>query len=1135
MNTTHTGRAAGRNTRRARFARNVAVALASVVSLGGVAAISMSALSAQSPYLAYEESVRADSPSSYWRLGEPAGSTIATDSTGTRNVTLNGGTFGSAGALTADTNSALAPSTMTAMQVTAVPTGSRTIEVWAKMPSSSMSSGRIFTHGPLSVSNSNMGVQLETGSMTMAQIISYPYVTDGQFHHFVLTAESGVASLYVDSVLQQTRPFGDISVDATLAAGEFGQTIDELAIYPTVLNIDQIRRHWHAGVSGQACVAQTATSAYETAISSDGASSHWRLDGSTGRLAVDRIGCRSAFAAGTSVVGAVTGDTSTGRSGNMYGVLQTSKLPTGTRSIEAWVRPAPSTSNSNLLTNGSVGVVLSMGGVQLTTSSMTMAQQLSYPNVTDGKWHHIVLMIKPNLAMVYVDSILTATRPHNDVAATAPLVVGESAVAVDEVAVYPTALTGDQIRSHWHISSAGLPCVATQPVTVYEQVVATDAPSSLWRLDGSTGRLAVDQVGCRSGLSVGTPVAGAIAGDPSSGRIGNLYGSLQVSDLPSGVRTVEGWVKPDANGSSASGTLLRSGSVSASMSMGGIQLNTSSTTMAQLYDYPYITDGRWHHVVIVISPSLATMYVDSVLSATRPSGEVSATAELTVGAFTGAIDEVAVYPAQLSPEQIGRHWYAGIAGTACTTKASVSAYEQAVSGAGAGSYWRLEGGTGQLAVDQLGCRSGAAFGGSVPGAIVSETSTGRAASPYGDLRVSGVPTGQRSIEAWLKVPSTSGMGSSRLISHGSVLVSQNLGVTLQTGPAMAQQFAYPNVTDGQWHHFVITVNSATASLYVDGVLTASAQNSDVAATATLSVGDGAAADEVAVYQSVLSQSVIAEHYSLGHFQTPNLTITTSGDVVEGQPAALSVSVGGAPGSAAPTGSVSFTVDATSVLAVGLSGGTAVASIASMTVGTHTVNAVYGGDAVYAAKPISFEFAVAPAPTTTSTSTTTTEPTTTSTPTSTSTTSTTTEPPTTVTTTSTSTTTTEPSITTSTTTEPPTTQPATTASTTSTSTTSTTTLPTTTSTTTSTSTTSTTTLPTTTSTTTAAVPTTQAPTTLAATTTKTITTVKATTTTTKVTTTTKATTTVKPTTTVKATTTTKRAATTTKPVPTTSKP
>jgi len=109
-----------------------------------------------------------------------------------------------------------------------------------------------------------------------------------------------------------------------------------------------------------------------------------------------------------------------------------------------------------------------------------------------------------------------------------------------------------------------------------------------------------------------------------------------------------------------------------------------------------LTDGEWHHVVVVRDSDLGQtrLYVDGVLNdsvdITYTTGFDSATAALNLGwlnldsgyNFGGSLDEVAIYNKWLSEEEIAEHYNSGAGGSYCGTLAR---YTLTVSTSGSGS------------------------------------------------------------------------------------------------------------------------------------------------------------------------------------------------------------------------------------------------------------------------------------------------------------------------------------------------------------------------------------------------------------------------------------------------------------------
>jgi hypothetical protein len=848
-----------------RTPRRVAIGLATLLGLGGTVAVSNSSVFAQTTPSAYDQAVRADGATSYWRLGEQAGATNAVDSIGTRTATFGSGTLGTPGALTGDADTAVTSASGNMIETMPVPTGARTIEAWVKVPDS-LTFATLFSHGYLGVNIGPDGTpQFSAGNPMGSGSFSPLPINDGQWHHVVLAVGGSSASLYVDSVLLSTQDNTDYGPEATIRIGSLGHSTDELAYYPTNLTADQVRRHWHVGMAGQACASSTGSSSYEQSIAADGATSHWRFE-NAGRLAIDQIGCRSSRVAGTATSGIAN---SSGRLANINGTFTVSGIRTGARSLEAWVKPPVGSSYSTLIGHGYLSASLnSTGTVELMGSGsygFTSSGALPSPVINDGEWHHIVLVVSSTTVSLYVDSILVSVQDYTDYANEFPLRVGDPGHSVDEVAVYPVALTTAQVRNHWFTGMTGQVCAPVTPTSTYETSVAADGAASHWRIDG-TGRLAVDQIGCRSGLLSGTVTAGAIAADASTARSATGFGGLQVSGIPTGTRTIEAWIKTPVG--ALYNTLFGQGYLNVALdATGAAVLNGGGAPGTQsIYGFGgmQVNDGQWHHFALVIKPGEALLYVDSVLTGSQTNSDYSPEASLWIGSSGHSVDEVAIYPTALDAQQVGNHWHAGLAGQRCTPVRQTSVYEQAVQADSATSHWRLESSTGRLAVDKIGCRSGLVRGTSTPGSLSGESSTGRTSSVTGGLVVSAIPTGTRTLEAWVKTPVGAQYGT--LIRQGYLYVDIDFSGYARLPNTGISSSVYPQrvVNDSAWHHLAVAINQTTVFLYVDGQLVQAADNYDYSPADVLAVGSPSySIDEVAVYAKTLTAAEVLAHYEIG--------------------------------------------------------------------------------------------------------------------------------------------------------------------------------------------------------------------------------------------------------------------------------
>ncbi len=236
-----------------RFSRTLTLGVTSMltmIGLAGVVIVSSGSADA-TPAQTYADVVRADGAASHWRLGDAVGSTVALDSIGTKNATYNGATLAQAGALAADTDTAIAGSYAGAVQTPAVPGGVRSIEEWFKVPVSSFGSSTqtILYNNVLAVELSTTGtasikVSTSTTSTTPATGRTY---NDGAWHHLVMVVDTTTTNLYIDAVLVDTKTVTDNATDAAIWTGFYGQSTDEIAVYPTKLTPTQIAEHHRLG------------------------------------------------------------------------------------------------------------------------------------------------------------------------------------------------------------------------------------------------------------------------------------------------------------------------------------------------------------------------------------------------------------------------------------------------------------------------------------------------------------------------------------------------------------------------------------------------------------------------------------------------------------------------------------------------------------------------------------------------------------------------------------------------------------------------------------------------------------------------------------------------------------------------
>ena len=243
---------------------------------------------------------------------------------------------------------------------------------------------------------------------------------------------------------------------------------------------------------------------------------------------------------------------------------------------------------------------------------------------------------------------------------------------------------GNNVTGDWTPVTAS----TTGTITKYGNRVLDDAASLYWRLGEPSGTVVTDWAGANTGTASGTltrNVDGAIVGD------GDKATTFAGDSNQSNVRTptaiagpqqfgLEAWVKTTTTkggkiigfGSSATGNsssydrhvyMQNNGKLTFGVYPGAVKTVTS----AKSYN-----DGKYHHIVANLGSDGMKLYVDgelvgsdaSVTSAQgyngywRVGGDNlgSWTNQPTSAYFAGTIDEVAVYAAPLTKDQVDAHW-----------------------------------------------------------------------------------------------------------------------------------------------------------------------------------------------------------------------------------------------------------------------------------------------------------------------------------------------------------------------------------------------------------------------------------------------------------------------------------------------
>jgi PKD repeat protein len=225
----------------------------------------------------------------------------------------------------------------------------------------------------------------------------------------------------------------------------------------------------------------TAGGAYSSAVLADGAAHYWRLGEPSGAgfdmAGEDDLEVRSGVTRGT--IGAIQGDGDQAATfnGSESGSASTQIQTSGPNvfSLEAWFNTTTTRGGKivgfgneqagNYSSNYDRHVFMDESG-RLIFGVWTGDASVVYssPGLNDGHWHHVVAMLSPAGLAMYVDGQLTQARSDitagqgydgywriggDSTWAGAPFFAG----AIDDVAIYPAALSAAQVQQHFTLGS----------------------------------------------------------------------------------------------------------------------------------------------------------------------------------------------------------------------------------------------------------------------------------------------------------------------------------------------------------------------------------------------------------------------------------------------------------------------------------------------------------------------------------------------------------------------------------------------------------------------------------------------------------------------------------------------------------
>lgn len=562
-----------------------------------------------------------------------------------------------------------------------------------------------------------------------------------------------------------------------------------------------------------------ASGVYEKGILDDKPTSYWRLGEASGTTAADETGAASGTyrSVALGAPGALAGDGDTAATFGGSGDVLVSNSPwhSGELSAEAWIKTTQSVNAPFLsqgddasgsawtlaVTNDTVHLGQVRARVRLGDAVFTVysGQTPGEGRVVDGQWHHVGFSFE---------------RDH-----TLTLVVDG-------------------------VSHTLSPSATTKPVLA----LGFEEPNGQYTITDQS-----------SGHHDGT-ISGGVRGGGNFGR-GIKFGSLAMASIPnapdlrvSSAFTAEGWVKVPSSfyGNLYTDVLTEYGTTGVAFSlqaMNAYGLVCATIGTSQQCGSTYLTPGQWAHVAVSFGGGTRKIYINGALAETDSgvaTPSPSTTSPLIVGNGEAPVDEVRLYPRELSQAEIQ-------ADMDTPVDLSVSHHPTLALGFNA-AMGSLYTDSSDRAHTVPTSPSLATKTGKWDSAMVASTSSTLTITGDGDFKAVKPIT----VEAWLNPTGTLPLlGGTNLEIYGAGPSGQGPGVCSGTTCVWKPGPAPLNI----WSHVAATFDGSTLRLIVNGVqvgsapLTAPALLSDdkfyVGHMPTGTYGTGAV-DEVRVYRRALS-------------------------------------------------------------------------------------------------------------------------------------------------------------------------------------------------------------------------------------------------------------------------------------------
>ncbi len=372
-------------------------------------------------------------------------------------------------------------------------------------------------------STGSSGPLITFGDSTRHVDAAAPEIEDGGWHQVAVTESTSVGiSIYIDGRQRATLP-----VVAQPETGSYLETagslvmwgstggIDEVSRYDAALTPAKINAHFTLGASqsDEACVSAP-TTGYGHLVGSAGPTLYFRLSDRAAdpnsRVAFDRSGnCRNApltvapgdpapsvaGPAESALVDDSDGATATDDEGDWLPIVSPPFAHTagGDRTFEGWIRQPDDALPRQLVSFADgLSIALEEGHVRLSAEADSTDLSTAIP-LGDDDWHLVDVVVDNGVATLFVDGEPqdSGPAPDDDTTASDEMRLALARGDLDEVALYPRALTGQEIRSHWGIGalvqSTTLLATSAKPWTGSEPITLTATVASANEGHGSPG------------------------------------------------------------------------------------------------------------------------------------------------------------------------------------------------------------------------------------------------------------------------------------------------------------------------------------------------------------------------------------------------------------------------------------------------------------------------------------------------------------------------------------------------------------------------------------------------------------------------------------------------------------------------